>query len=305
MNSCVTPWPRWLIEAASRFAMRRQALAASSSAGTRAGRRTEILAHIGDLLDWLLSQAKGAEKWKPQPAGEWDADVQRFFDGLAALDAYLASDAPLGVPAQQMFQGGVADALTHVGQIAFLRRLAGARGARRIYFRAEISAGRVGAEQSSRRREFDGAAPGGAAPPSGRRQRPRNFSSASRSASACALSRCARAASLRASASSARLRFVFMLCCRAAISPRGPESLPRLFALQVVERPIHRNRARGELIDLLFERVEIKRGCRWLARRGGRSLAWRGTCRRRGRSRRRRALTRRRSRGSGRLRGRE
>jgi len=116
---------------------------------------SEILAHIGDLLDWLLSQAKGAEKWKPQPAGEWDADVQRFFDGLAALDAYLASDAPLGVPAQQMFQGGVADALTHVGQIAFLRRLAGTPVRGENYFRAEISVGRVGAEQSARRREFD------------------------------------------------------------------------------------------------------------------------------------------------------
>ena len=115
---------------------------------------SEILAHIGDLLDWLLSQAKGAEQWKPQPAGEWDADVQRFFDGLAALDAYLASDAPW-LPAQQMFQGGVADALTHVGQIAFLRRLSGAPVRGENYFRAEISVGRVGAEQSSRRREFD------------------------------------------------------------------------------------------------------------------------------------------------------
>ena len=115
----------------------------------------EILAHIGDLLDWILSQAKGAEKWKPQPPGAWDADVERFFQGLAALDAYLASDEPLGMPAQQMFQGAIADALTHVGQIAFLRRLAGAPVRGENYFRAEISVGRVGAEQSSRRREFD------------------------------------------------------------------------------------------------------------------------------------------------------
>ena len=116
---------------------------------------SEILAHIGDLLDWLLSQAQGAEKWKPTPPGEWEADVQRFFRGLEALDAYLASDAPLAVPAQQMFQGGIADALTHVGQIAFLRRLAGAPVRGENYFRAEISMGRVGTDQSSRRREFD------------------------------------------------------------------------------------------------------------------------------------------------------
>ena len=150
----VIRWRRWLIAAASRCAMRRQGFGGFV---VGAGSRTpsEILAHIGDLLDWLLSQAEGAEKWKPQPAGEWDADVQRFFDGLAALDAYLASDAPLRVPAQQMFQGGVADALTHVGQIAFLRRLAGAPVRGENYFRAEISVGRVGAEQSARRREFD------------------------------------------------------------------------------------------------------------------------------------------------------
>jgi hypothetical protein len=116
---------------------------------------SEILAHIGDLLDWLLSQAKGAEQWKPKPPGDWDSDVQRFFQGLAALDEYLASDAPLGVAAQQMFQGGIADALTHVGQIAFLRRLGGAPVRGENYFRAEISVGRVGTDQSSRRREFD------------------------------------------------------------------------------------------------------------------------------------------------------
>ena len=116
---------------------------------------SEILAHIGDLLDWVLSQAKGAEKWKPKPPGNWDADVERFFSGLAALDAYLASDQPLGVPAQQTFQGGIADALTHVGQIAFLRRLAGAPVRGENYFRAEISVGRVGTDQSARRREFD------------------------------------------------------------------------------------------------------------------------------------------------------
>jgi hypothetical protein len=116
---------------------------------------SEILAHLGDLLDWILSQAKGQEEWKPQKPGDWDADVDRFFAGLAAIDAYLASAEPLAVPAQQMFQGAIADALTHVGQIAFLRRLAGSPVKGENYFRAEISAGRVGRDQSARRREFD------------------------------------------------------------------------------------------------------------------------------------------------------
>jgi hypothetical protein len=116
---------------------------------------SQILAHIGDLLDWLLSQARGAETWKPHPPADWTSDVNRFFAGLAALDAYLASEAPLGAPARQIFQGGVADALTHVGQIAYLRRLAGSPVRGENYSRAEITAGRVGTEQSMRRREFD------------------------------------------------------------------------------------------------------------------------------------------------------
>jgi hypothetical protein len=116
---------------------------------------SQILAHVGDLLDWVLSQAQGAEKWKPKPPADWNADVERFFKGLAALDAYLASDAPLAAPAPRLFQGGIADALTHVGQIAFLRRLAGGPVRGENYSRAEIIAGRVGPEQSTRRQEFD------------------------------------------------------------------------------------------------------------------------------------------------------
>ena len=45
---------------------------------------------------------------------------------LTAFDAYLASDQPLHTSAEKLFQGPVADALTHVGQIAMMRRLAGA-----------------------------------------------------------------------------------------------------------------------------------------------------------------------------------
>ena len=88
------------------------------------------------------------------PPGEWSADVERFHRGLAALDAFLASDAPLGFPAARMFQGGIADALTHVGQIAMLRRMAGAPVKGENYFQAEIVIGRVGAEQAKPRREF-------------------------------------------------------------------------------------------------------------------------------------------------------
>jgi hypothetical protein len=115
----------------------------------------QILAHVCDLLDWALSQAQGQQRWNNSDPQSWEADVNRFFAALAALDAYLASGQPLGHPAEQIFQGAIADALTHVGQINMLRRLAGSSVRGENYFRADIVSGRVGAEQTAPRREFD------------------------------------------------------------------------------------------------------------------------------------------------------
>ena len=115
----------------------------------------KILAHIGDLFDWALSQAKGAEAWTDSTPLAWTLESERFFAALQRLDDYLASDAPLAVPPERIFQGAIADALAHVGQLAMLRRLAGAKMKSENYSRAEIVAGRVGAEQTPPRREFD------------------------------------------------------------------------------------------------------------------------------------------------------
>ena len=54
-----------------------------------------------------------------------------------------------------MFQGAVADGLTHVGQIAMLRRLAGMPIKGENYFKAEIIDGHVGLEQTPPRYEFE------------------------------------------------------------------------------------------------------------------------------------------------------
>ncbi len=115
----------------------------------------QILAHLGDLLDWVLSQAKGKEEWREGAPLPWDQGMPRFFAALEAFDEYLASDLPMARPCEKIFQGGIADALTHVGQIAMLRRMAGAPVRGENYSRAEITAGRVGAEQAAPVREFD------------------------------------------------------------------------------------------------------------------------------------------------------
>ena len=115
----------------------------------------KILAHIGDLYDWALSQAKGAEAWADSEPLAWDREVERFFATLQRFDEYLVSDAPLAATPERIFQGAIADSLAHVGQLAMLRRLAGAKMKSENYARAEIVSGRVGAEQTPARREFD------------------------------------------------------------------------------------------------------------------------------------------------------
>jgi len=114
----------------------------------------QILAHIGDLLDWGLSLAQGQQRWQDSAPQAWEADVARFHAGLAAFDAYLASGAPLACTPEKLFQGPIADALTHVGQIGMLRRLAGSPVKGENYFRADIEIGRLGPDQTPPKREF-------------------------------------------------------------------------------------------------------------------------------------------------------
>lgn len=115
----------------------------------------QILAHIGDLLDWALSIAKGNESWNNSEPLVWNAEIDRFHAALKSFDDYLASDSELSASCERLFQGPVADALTHVGQIAMLRRIAGEPMKGENYSRAQIAAGHVGADQETPKREFD------------------------------------------------------------------------------------------------------------------------------------------------------
>ena len=115
----------------------------------------QIVAHLGDLMDWALSIAQGAEKWTNSTPLAWDEEIARFYKSLKSFDEFLGSSQSLHAPVTKLLQGPVADALTHVGQISMLRRIAGAQIRGESYFRAEIVAGRVGPEQAQPKREFD------------------------------------------------------------------------------------------------------------------------------------------------------
>lgn len=125
----------------------------------RAGETTrtpgQILAHMGDLFDWAVSLAKGKQEWHSSEPLPWDEGVKRFFAALQAFDDRLAPDAPVAYPLDKLFQGPVADALTHIGQISLLRRLAGGPVRAENYCSAEIVRGRVGSDQTAPKREYD------------------------------------------------------------------------------------------------------------------------------------------------------
>ena len=120
-----------------------------------AGRQpVQILAHMGDLMVWALSMAMGSTAWDQSQPLPWHQEQQRFFSALAAFDKYLGSRAPLHAPIERLLQGPVADALTHTGQLAMIRRMAGSPTRGENFYLAGISLGEVGPVQPAPVRTF-------------------------------------------------------------------------------------------------------------------------------------------------------
>jgi hypothetical protein len=115
-----------------------------------------IVAHMADLMTWGVSMAGGGKEWKAEGTDDWEKEVARFFDRLAALDAALAAEGEFKGSVDKIIQGPFADALTHVGQLAMLRGMAGIPVRPESYARAKIEAGRVGRDQAPPGFEFDG-----------------------------------------------------------------------------------------------------------------------------------------------------
>ena len=120
-----------------------------------AGRQpVQILAHMSDLFDWALSMANGRPQWNNSKPLTWSEETERFFTALGAFDALIASSEPLQAPIERLLQGPVADALTHVGQLALLRRLAGCPIRGENYYVASITCGQIGQTQPAPVRPF-------------------------------------------------------------------------------------------------------------------------------------------------------
>ena len=128
---------------------------ASHSVGGGTRGAVEVLAHINDLLEWTLRLARGEREWLPRAGTDWTAEETRFYEGLARLDEYLASPAPLGFGIEPILQGPITDVFTHIGQISMLRRSAGSPVRAEVMILSHIEAGRVGPDQAPPVREFD------------------------------------------------------------------------------------------------------------------------------------------------------
>lgn len=114
----------------------------------------EILAHMGDLFDWALATAEGKPVWRDSQPLAWEAEQTRFFEALTAFDHFLGSGAELKGEPSRLLQGPIADALTHVGQLAMLRRMAGCPVKGENFYVAAIETGRTGADQPAPRKSF-------------------------------------------------------------------------------------------------------------------------------------------------------
>jgi len=115
----------------------------------------EIVAHLGDLMEWGGWMARGTHKWSGSKPGDWSSDVTRFFDELKIFDEVLASSEDLGATCERLFQGPIADSVTHVGQLTMLRRLGGVPIRGENYSRADIRTGQTGLTQPPANVEFD------------------------------------------------------------------------------------------------------------------------------------------------------
>lgn len=124
--------------------------------GDATRRPVAIVAHLADLMEWAVTLAEGRYEWKADGSEDWDREVARFFAGLSTLDAALAVDGDFPGSMEKLIQCPLADALTHVGQLAMLRGMAGIPVKPEAYARAAIVPGRVGLDQPPPEREFDG-----------------------------------------------------------------------------------------------------------------------------------------------------
>lgn len=101
----------------------------------------QILAHMNVLLEFSANVVRGVRERPEEASLVWDQALRRFYQLLRDLDDAVVAAAGREFPLEMLLQGPVADALTHVGQLTMLRRMAGAPVQTESYMKARIQAG--------------------------------------------------------------------------------------------------------------------------------------------------------------------
>lgn len=110
-----------------------------------------LVRHMTSVLGYARTYFIGGRYW-PEPLPDLAAEVERFHEMVGALAAHLErGDALDGISPEQLLQGPFSDAMTHAGQLALLRRLAGVPVAPENFIVADVSPARLGPDQATPR----------------------------------------------------------------------------------------------------------------------------------------------------------
>lgn len=109
----------------------------------------ELVRHMTSVLGYARTHFIGGRYW-PEPFPSLNEEIERFHDVLATLAQHLRNEDPLleGMSEERLLQGPFSDAMTHAGQLAMLRRLAGAPVPPENFIVAEIQSDRLGPDQA-------------------------------------------------------------------------------------------------------------------------------------------------------------
>jgi len=118
------------------------------SAGNRVRTPLEILHHMTSLMGYVRTFFVGGQYPRTlEPLPTFKEEIARFHEMIEAVGTLLASDAKPSISTEQLLQGPFADTMTHVGQLAMLRRLADAPVRPENFVFADIRAERLHANQ--------------------------------------------------------------------------------------------------------------------------------------------------------------
>ncbi|HEU4879063.1 MAG TPA: hypothetical protein VFT21_06410 [Gemmatimonadaceae bacterium] len=108
----------------------------------------EVLWHMTGLIGYARTMFHGGD-FEPGRLSRLSEEVERFHEVLAALSRDFGDSTLVArIRDEQFLQGPLADAMTHAGQLAFLRRLYGAPVPSENFIFASIDSTNVSAHQA-------------------------------------------------------------------------------------------------------------------------------------------------------------